>query len=71
MSPAIATRAAARSWCRNELARFDHGSRTCGRTTASLQAWYTGEANAVERLRQENAELRKALAACEAKQRKR
>ena len=49
------------------LARFVHGSRPYGRTIASLQAWYTGEANELERLRQENAELRKALAECESK----
>jgi hypothetical protein len=37
------------------------------REHAKLLAWYTGERNEVERLRQENAELRKRLAVCEAK----
>jgi len=53
------------------LARFLRGSRPYGRTVAKLQAWHTGRADEVERLRGENAELRKALAECEAKLRKR
>ena len=52
------------------LNRLVHGSRPYGRTIEKLQAWYTGEANELERLRQENAELRKRLAACEAKLKK-
>ena len=49
------------------LARFLRGSQPYGRTVAKLQAWYTGEANEMERLRQRVAELEKKLAACEAK----
>lgn len=53
------------------LSRFVHGSRPYGRTVAKLLAWYTGETNEVERLRRENAELRKRLAECEEQVRKR
>lgn len=52
------------------LNRFVHGSVPYGRTIAKLTAWYTGETNEFERMKQENAELRKALAECEAKLRK-
>lgn len=52
------------------LNRFVHGSVPYGRTVAKLTAWYTGEADRVTQLERENAELRKALAECEAKLRK-
>jgi len=38
---------------------------------AKIRAWYPGEANELDRLRQEVEELKRKLAACEAKLRKR
>lgn len=42
-----------------------------GTTVAKIRAWYPGEANELDRLRQEVEELKRKLAACEAKLRKR
>ena len=47
------------------LASFIHGAQPYGSTLAKLQAWYRGEANELERLRRENAELKKRIAELE------
>jgi hypothetical protein len=57
--------AAESGFSHDALARFVNGSQPYGRTVAKLLAWHIGETDEVERLRQENAELRKRLAECE------
>ena len=55
----------------NTIARFLRGATPYSGNRAKLEAWFTGgEAGELERLRRENAELRKQLASCEAKLRK-
>jgi hypothetical protein len=51
----------------NALNRFINGSKPRAKNAQRLEAWYSAEAGKVDRLERENAELRKALAACEAK----
>jgi hypothetical protein len=51
----------------NAVARFLRGAAPYSGNRAKFEAWYTGETNEVERLRQENAELRKRVAELEAK----
>jgi len=38
-----------------------------GTTVAKIRAWYSGDANELDRLRQEVEELKRQLAACEAR----
>jgi len=54
----------------NAIARFLRGATPYSGNRAKFEAWYSGEASELERLRRELADVRKRLAACEAKLRK-
>jgi hypothetical protein len=49
------------------LNRFINGSKPRAANAERLEAWFSAETGKMERLERENAELRKALAKCEAK----
>jgi transposase-like protein len=55
----------------NTIARFLRGATPYSANRAKMETWFSGgEASELERCRQEVAELRKALAECEAKLRR-
>ena len=53
------------------LHAFINGSEPYGKNLGLLRKWYAGETNETVRMRDEIAELKRKLAACEAKLRKR